>query len=114
MNITSDLTDAAILGEIGLRLARHRVDAGLTQAVLAHEAGVAKSTVERIEQGQATEFGTLIRILRVLKLSAGLDLVVPAPPPSPIALRRNRGRPRRRASSPRAPATPARPWTWAE
>lgn len=114
MTITPDLTDTAVLRELGSRLAQHRVDAGLTQALLAHEAGVAKSTVERIEQGQATELGTLLRILRVLKLSAGLEALVPPPAASPIALRKNRGRPRRRASSPRTARAPARPWTWSE
>lgn len=115
MDITRDLTDTAVLGEIGVRLARHRVEAGLTQATLAREAGVAKRTVERIEGGHAAELGTLIRILRALGLTAGLQGLVPDPPPSPIALLENRGRPRQRASTRRAATTPgARPWTWAE
>ena len=115
MEITRDLADAAVLDEIGSRLARHRLEAGLTQAALAREAGVAKRTVERIEAGHAAELGTLIRILRVLNLIAGLQGLVPDPPPSPIALLENRGRRRQRASGRRTAAAPGgRPWTWAE
>ena len=115
MDITRELTDVAVLAEIGARLARHRVEKGLTQAALAREAGIAKRTVERIEAGHAPELGTLIRMLRVLDLTAGLQSLVPDSPPSPIALLENRGRTRQRASSRRAAATPgARPWTWTE
>ena len=115
MDITRESTDAAVLAELGTRLARHRVEARLTQAALAREAGIAKRTVERIEAGHAAELGTLIRMLRVLGLMAGLESLVPAPSPSPIALLENRGRPRRRVSTRGAAATPgARPWTWAE
>ena len=115
MDITRELTDSAVLLEIGARLARHRLEAGLTQAALAREAGIAKRTVERIEAGHAAELGTLIRILRVLGLTSGLQAFVPDSPPSPIALLENRGRRRQRASTRRAVATPgARPWTWAE
>jgi len=115
MDITRELTDAAILDEIGARLVRRRLEAGLTQAALAREAGVAKRTVERIEAGHAAELGTLIRILRVLDLMAGLQGLVPAAPASPLALLANRGRRRQRASGRRAASAPgARPWTWAE
>ncbi len=115
MNITRELTGAAVLSELGSRLARHRIEAGLTQAALAREAGVSKRTLERIEGGHTTELGTLIRLLRALDLGAGLEALVPDRPPSPIALRKSGGRARRRAST-RAVATAgsARPWTWGE
>lgn len=115
MDIIRELTDASVLLEIGARLARRRVEAGFTQAALAREAAVAKRTVERIEAGHAAELGTLIRILRVLDLMAGLEALVPHQPPSPIALLKNRGRPRQRASGRRAGAArDGRAWTWAE
>ena len=115
MEITRELTDVTVLAELGTRLAHHRLQAGLSQAALAREAGIAKRTIERIEAGYAAELGTLIRVLRVLGLTAGLESLVPAAIPSPIALLENRGRPRQRASTRRAAAAPgARPWTWAE
>jgi transcriptional regulator with XRE-family HTH domain len=115
MKITPELADTAVLAELGARLARRRIDRGLTQAALAREAGVSKRTVERIEAGRAAELGTLIRLLKVLDLAAGLDTLVPAAAPSPMALLKSRGRERRRASRPRvAAAAPAEPWSWAE
>lgn len=115
MKITQDLTDTAVLTELGERLARARLDRGLTQATLADEAGVAKRTLERIEAGKPSELGTLIRLLRVLALSAGLDQLLPEAAPSPMALLKSKGRERRRAPRRRAaPPTAAEPWSWAE
>jgi len=51
MKITKQATDEAILGELGGRLAKIRLDRNLTQAQLATQAGVSKRTVERLEAG---------------------------------------------------------------
>src|SRR6202789_3998581 len=83
MRITSELTDLAVLHEIGDRLERRRIDAGLTQAQLAEEAGISKRTVERIEAGHSADFVMLVRILRVLNLLEALDQSVADLPQSP-------------------------------
>ena len=114
MNITAELSDSATLLELGTRLARQRVNAGFTQVVLAREAGVAPRTVGRIEQGHGADLGTLIRLLRVLNLTGGVQTLIPDGPASPLAARRSRGRVRRRASSARTAEAAGRPWTWAE
>ena len=41
MRIDSQLTDSAILNELGTRLSRRRLDRNLSQVQLANEAGVA-------------------------------------------------------------------------
>src|SRR5256885_5069911 len=64
MKLTTEMTDAAVLEELGARLHRRRIDADLTQAQLAEEAGVSKRTVERIEAGHSTDLAMLIRVLR--------------------------------------------------
>ena len=51
MKITKQATDEVILGELGGRLAKIRLDRNLTQAQLATQAGVSKRTVERLEAG---------------------------------------------------------------
>jgi transcriptional regulator with XRE-family HTH domain len=118
MKIATDLTDIAVLHEIGERLERRRIDAGLTQAQLAEESGISKRTVERIEAGHSTDFVMLLRALRVLKLFETLDLLVPDLPQSPLMLLKSRGRARMRVrNSRRAPADaaalrPAVPWKW--
>jgi transcriptional regulator with XRE-family HTH domain len=120
MKFTSELTDMAVLHEIGARLERRRIDAGLTQARLAQEAGTSKRTVERIEAGHSTDFVMLLRVLRVLKLLEALDQLVPDLPQSPLMLLKGRGRARRRVGYPRrqpdgtAAPKPAAPWKWRE
>lgn len=118
MKIINELTDATILHEIGERLERRRIDAGLTQAQLAEEAGISKRTVERMEAGHSTDFVMLLRVLRVLKLMEALDRVVPDLPQSPLVLLKSRGRTRKRAGHSRQPRDgvadlkPAAPWKW--
>ena len=120
MKITSELTDWAVLQEIGDRLERRRIDAGLTQAHLAEEAGISKRTVERIEAGHSSDFVMLLRVLRVLKLLEALDQAVPDLPQSPLLLLKGRGRARKRVGHSRRPPVgtaapkPAAPWKWRE
>jgi transcriptional regulator with XRE-family HTH domain len=106
--------DTSLLAEIGRRLARRRLDLGLTQAQLAREAGLAKRTVERIEAGASAQSASLLRVLRALELLAALDQVLPARGLRPMDLLRRRGKERRRARTKPAPKTsPGRPsWTW--
>jgi len=112
-----DLTDQAVLAELGGRLARHRLRRNLTQAELAHEAGVSLSTVSRLEAGESTQLTNLIRVVRALGLLGNFDVFVPPPAPSPIELLEMQGRQRRRAS-PRTReegnAVTGEPWTWDE
>src|SRR3989304_2190643 len=51
MKLSKQLTDEAILREVGSRLAGARLARNLTQAALAEEAGVSKRTVERLAAG---------------------------------------------------------------
>ncbi len=122
-------TDAAILEEVGHRLGRHRLALNLTQGELADQAGVSKSTVERIERGESAQLSSWIRILRALGFVEGLNQLVPAPTISPIAQLKLRGKERKRARKKRpkvtlyregSPAsqkvaeTSPKPWVWGE
>jgi transcriptional regulator with XRE-family HTH domain len=110
----------AVLQEIGERAERRRIDAGLTQAQLAEEAGISKRTVERMEAGHSTDFVMWVRVLRVLKLLETLEQLVPDLPQSPLMLLKGRGRARKRVGHPRGPAAgtaaaqPTPPWKWRE
>jgi transcriptional regulator with XRE-family HTH domain len=120
MRLTADLVDSAILQELGARLGRRRIDANLTQAQLAEEAGVSKRTLERMEAGRSTDFVMFIRVLRALKLMDGLESLIPDLPQSPIALLKQQGRERKRVGRPRSKAArttarkPSSPWNWGE
>jgi transcriptional regulator with XRE-family HTH domain len=118
MRLTSELTDSTILVELGRRLEHRRINANLTQAQLAEEAGISKRTLERLESGASAEFVTLIRVLRALKETEGLEALIPDLPQSPLALLKQKGRAPKRASHPRKKPTgvaerkPPGPWTW--
>jgi transcriptional regulator with XRE-family HTH domain len=114
MHITSQMTDDAILRELGERVARARIDLNLTQAALAEQSGVAKRTIERLESGEAaTQLSSFLRVCRTLCLLDRLELLLPEPLPSPMAQLRQQGRRRQRASGVKAAAA-AKKWTWAE
>ena len=114
MKISSLMTDEAILGEIGGRIARRRLEQQLTQAALAEQAGVGKRTVERIESGASAQMSSLIRIFRVLELLPGLEQLLPESQPSPMELLKHKGKPRQRASGSRGAGRveEAKPWSW--
>ncbi|MEX2194491.1 MAG: helix-turn-helix transcriptional regulator [Thermoleophilaceae bacterium] len=116
MQITSLNTDDTILAELGSRLAATRLERNLSQAQLAVEAGVSKSTVERLEDGEPASLASFIRVLRALGLADGLERIVPEPLPSPIEQLKLQGRRRRRASGSRGghEDTAAEPWTWGD
>lgn len=120
MELSQHSTDAAVLKELGHRLARRRLRENLTQAQLAHEAGISKRTLNRLERGESSQLASLIRVLRALGLLGNLDPVVPLPPPSPIELLRATLRERRRASpsskrsGPSSTPAPPSTWTWGD
>ena len=111
MKIDDNPSDAAVLEELGQRIARYRLNRNMTQGALATESGVSTPTVQRLENGQSTQASNLIRILRTLKLLENLDALVPEPAISPLQQVRMQGKTRQRASSPRKRQTPTR-WTW--
>jgi len=114
-NDFNNLSDAVILAELGQRLARHRLNRNITQAAVSREAGVARRTVSRLENGHSVDSQSLIRILRALGLLDRLDELVPAPRPSPLALAERKGQQRERARSSTQSADQAEQkagWVW--
>lgn len=117
MKIVPELTDSTVLEALGSRLKTHRLRARLTQAELAEQAGVGKRTLERLEAGEGSELGTLVRVLRTLGLIEGFDRLLPEVGPGPIARLEAQGRQPQRVGHPRSRGTPAEddePWQWGE
>lgn len=108
------MSDEALLRELGQRIARLRLERNLTQAQLAEQAGISKRTLERLEAGvAATQLSLFLRVLRQLDLLERLDLLIPEPQPSPLALLELQKAGRKRASRPRI-AKPSGSWTWGQ
>jgi transcriptional regulator with XRE-family HTH domain len=110
-------TDAAVLAELGRRLARHRLERNWTQAQLADQAGVGQATVQRAERGESVQMTSMIKLLRTLELLGGLDAAVPESLELPIArLEREQRKGRRRASGHghRRAEPSARSWAWGD
>lgn len=116
MKITGNLSDDAVLKELGGRIATARLVRNQSQAALAEEAGVSKRTVERLESGEvAARLSGLVRVLRALDMADRLDALVPPSTASPVGQLKLAGRRRQRASGRRTAARPAtRKWTWGD
>lgn len=118
MQISEQLTDDAVLAELGARLARARLERNLTQQKLAQEAGVERKAVLRLEAGDPVMATSLIRVLRALGLLGVLDRLVPEQGPSPIELLELHGKERQRASGKRrvhpGEGDGAAPWRWGD
>jgi transcriptional regulator with XRE-family HTH domain len=114
--IAQEMTDDAVLAELGRRVARARLELNLTQGQLADEAGIARKTVQRIERGAPVTLTAFLRVLRALGLLGALDRAVPEVAPSPVERVKLAGRERRRARSSEASERPEeeRPWAWGD
>jgi len=66
----NQLSDIAILQQIGTFVKHHRMNQRKSQEQLSSEAGISRSTLSLLERGERVNLITLIQVLRVLdKLS---------------------------------------------
>ena len=118
MRIEPQLTDEAVLSELGERLAGLRLSRDLTQRQVGEQGGVGRTVIQRIEAGEPVTTANLIRVLRALDMLDVLDRLLPQSAPSPVQELRLRGRQRRRASgahgSADEPAGEGLPWRWGD
>ncbi len=115
MKISLQLTDEAVLQELGGRLAGARIERNLTQAELAEQAGVSKRTVERLESGEvATQLSVFLRVCRALGLLERFETLLPEPVPGPMAQLKQAGRKRQRARGKKSAPGGSKKWTWGE
>ena len=106
-----------LAADLGKRLARHRLSDNITQETLAGRAGIAKSTLRRLEAGQPSTLDTFLRVLIALDMADNMALAVPEQLISPIELMDNQGKRRQRARPKDAGAKGAKekgPWTWGD
>ena len=116
MKIHNQLTDKAILEELGNRISSCRIRVGLTQGEASSKSGIAKRTLERVEAGLPAQSDNLVKIFRVLGILDRLDALIPEDTgPSPMELLKLKGKEKQRASKPhKVNKATAKDWSWGD
>ena len=99
------MTDDRILKQIGVFVKHHRMQQNKTQAVLAEDASISRSTLSLLERGETVTVATLIRVLRVLDQLQIMDVFVITQHQSPLALSKAEKKKRQRVALPKKKKT---------
>lgn len=99
------MTDAAIVAQIGRSIKNTRLKKNITQAQLAKNAGLNRWTISKIENGESVTLSSLIQILRALDAFYVLDNFEVNESISPLAYAKLKKEQRERASSKKNKAT---------
>jgi len=110
----TEYSDAAFLEELGSSLAQRRLALGLTQEACATKAGVAKRTLENLENGRSITLENFIRLLRALGMLEDLATLLPGQQQSPMMVLRERGHVRKRASKKQMLTQRSATWKWGD
>lgn len=92
----TEMSNMAILKEIGLRIKEYRIRQSLQQKELAESSGVSLDTIVRLENGRNVSFERLLCVLRSLDMLENLEDFIPEPPLSPILLKKLQGKKKQR------------------
>lgn len=98
ISYNNELSDAAILSNIGGFVKKLRIDQGLTQEDVAKEAAISRSTLSLIERGENVALINVVKILRVLNALYVLDQFEVKQQISPMQLAKAAVKSRKRAS----------------
>ena len=92
------MSDNVLAKHIGRFVKEKRMEMNKTQDVLAHAAGISRSTLSLLEKGETVTLATLLQVLRVLDQLHILDVFSVQPTVSPIQLANIELKKRKRAS----------------
>ena len=106
----------AIIKAIGQRLDEIRLSQNISQANLAKEAGVSRSTLTRLADGRPISLDSFIRVMQALRLTDQLADLLPNPSIRPVDRVRLDGAERQRARKKPASGkdTKAGKWVWGD
>lgn len=102
-------SSTAIASALCKRLEDVRLNKNISQAEVARQAGVSRSTMTRIADGKSISLDSFIRVIKALGLADHLASLLPDPSVRPVELVAREGQQRQRASGKRKPAEP---WSW--
>lgn len=100
-----------IIDALGKRLDEIRLSRNISQADLAKEAGVSRSTLTRLSDGKPVSLDSFVRVMQALRLADHLAALLPDPGIRPVDRVRFDGARRQRASGKRAEALE---WRWGD
>jgi transcriptional regulator with XRE-family HTH domain len=111
------LTDDQVLKKLGAELRRMRLERNLTQATVAERAGVDRTTVVKLEAGNANSLINMVQVLRALGRLDVLDNFHQEQKPTPFMVvemqEKYLRKQRKRASSKQPDVVPPKPKsTW--
>lgn len=96
-----NLSDTAILQEIGTFIKTKRIAQGLTQKELSERASISRSTLSLMELGKNTALINLIKVLRILEVLYVFESFKIEQTISPLQLAKEDAKKRKRASKKR-------------
>ena len=99
----------AVINALFQQIEEIRLSHNISQAALAKEAGVSRSTITRLASGENISVDSFVRVMQALGLADHLAALLPNPRVRPVERIRLDGAERRRASSKRKAAGN---WTW--
>ncbi|TVR93887.1 MAG: XRE family transcriptional regulator, partial [Wenzhouxiangellaceae bacterium] len=101
----------AIIDALGRRLDEIRLSRNISQVQLAEEAGVSRSTLTRLADGQPVSLDSFVRVMQALRLADHLAAMLPDPAIRPVDRVRLQGSERQRASGKRQDTAE---WAWGD
>ena len=104
-------SSTAIASALCKRLEEIRLSKNISQAELAKQAGVSRSTLTRIADGNSVSLDSFIRVIKALGLADHLATLLPDPSVRPVELVTHQGHQRQRASRKRKATEP---WSWGD
>ncbi len=104
------MSDHALAAFIGQFIRSKRVEQNMTQAQLAKDAGISRSTLVLLEKGETASLGTLLQVLRMLNQLHVLSVFEITPVVSPLLLVKEEMKKRQRVRSKPSSQKPQTDW----
>ncbi|MCR9229060.1 MAG: helix-turn-helix domain-containing protein [Flavobacteriaceae bacterium] len=92
------MSDKALREVIGRFIKHHRLQKNLSQATIAHSAGISRSTLSLLERGETVTVSTFLQVLRTLELLHVMDVFEVRTQISPMQLAKMEREHRKHAS----------------
>ncbi len=104
------MSDDAIIKSIGAFIKHHRIEQNRTQQGVANDAGINRTTLSLLENGDIVNISTLVQVLRALDLLNIMDVFITENQISPLELAKLEEKRRKRASYKRKNEKPEIDW----